>query len=211
MSREVRSRRSFHNRFRNINWTYNSVEIAIVILVFAVILTAIIVPCKRLLKLDEDYLLLERSFYSLRTVDFYGDDVPFDEFRRHNLLVVFATSTNMLIDNKNVCNDKLPKKGKDPGDKWAEKLLLFFPCSSQFHDDSPGLLDRTKLAFALRSCDFRIRVFNPVEVRGEDTDEVWKWLDGNRYDEIKDALDRVEFTLDMAGRITGRRNVRVLP
>ncbi|CAH2241553.1 jg25532 [Pararge aegeria aegeria] len=109
------------------------------------------------------------TIYQFSVKDIYGKEVKLDKYKGHVLLIVNVASQCGLTDtNYQQLNELYEKYAKS-----RHLRILAFPCN-QFGGQEPGS-EKEIIEFA-KEKNIKFDIFEKIEVNGEDTHPLWKFL-----------------------------------
>ncbi|KAK1408286.1 hypothetical protein QVD17_39932 [Tagetes erecta] len=140
-----------------------------------------------------------KSIHHLTVKDANGKDVDLSIYKGKVVLIVNVASKCGLTNSNYSELNQLYTKYKDQGLE-----ILAFPCN-QFGDEEPGSNEQI-LEFVCTRFKSEFPVFDKIEVNGEDTAPVYKFLKSGKWGIFGDDIqwNFAKFLVDKNGQPVGR-------
>ncbi|GLT90889.1 hypothetical protein SLE2022_088040 [Rubroshorea leprosula] len=139
------------------------------------------------------------SIFDFTVKDAKGNDVDLSTYKGKVLLIVNVASKCGLTDSNYTELNQLYEKYKDQGLE-----ILAFPCN-QFAQQEPGTNDQI-LDFVCTSFKSEFPIFDKVEVNGDNTSPLYKFLKSGNWGLYKDDIqwNFAKFLINKEGQVAGR-------
>ncbi|KAF5729990.1 glutathione peroxidase [Tripterygium wilfordii] len=139
------------------------------------------------------------SVHDLIVKDAKGSDVDLSKFKGKVLLIVNVASECGLTNSNYTELSQLYEKYKDQGLE-----ILAFPCN-QFGAQEPGSNEQI-VEFACTRFKAEFPIFDKIEVNGENSSPLYKFLKSGNYGIFKDDIqwNFAKFLVDKNGKVVGR-------
>ncbi|KAG0663934.1 hypothetical protein C6P45_000719 [Maudiozyma exigua] len=143
------------------------------------------------------------SFYDLKPLDKDGREVPFSEFKNKPVMVVNVASkcgfTKQYTDLQKLY-DEYKKYGFN---------IIGFPCN-QFKNQEPGS-DEEIAHFVNTKYGITFPILKKIDVNGEKTDDVYKFLQSKTQDQGDIKWNFEKFLIDKKGNVVTRAESKITP
>ncbi|KAM3200155.1 putative phospholipid hydroperoxide glutathione peroxidase [Capsicum annuum] len=141
----------------------------------------------------------QKSIYDLTVKDAKGNDVDLSTYKGKVLLIVNVASKCGLTNSNYIDLNHLYEKYKDQGME-----ILAFPCN-QFGAQEPGTNDEI-VEFACTNFKSEFPIFDKIEVNGENTSPVYKFLKSAKWGLLGDNIqwNFAKFLVDKNGQVSDR-------
>ncbi|KAF3653375.1 putative phospholipid hydroperoxide glutathione peroxidase [Capsicum annuum] len=139
----------------------------------------------------------QKSIYDLTVKDAKGNDVDLSTYKGKVLLIVNVASKCGLTNSNYIDLNHLYEKYKDQGME-----ILAFPCN-QFGAQEPGTNDEI-VEFACTNFKSEFPIFDKIEVNGENTSPVYKFLKSAKWGLLGDNIqwNFAKFLVDKNGQVS---------